>query len=172
MNPTNKKLISLFLVFSLMMLSLNLYAKKRQGINLLITKRNGQQIGGELITVKRTSLLLLNTDGKDESIDIADIRVITIVKKSKVGKGALTGIYVGGGLGFVAGILTIGDGHSFFADVVDGIILIGLPIALIGSIIGGIAGTDKTIQLIGMTDLEKREVLGKLRKKARIRNYK
>ncbi len=171
MNPTGKKFVSLLLVFSLMMLSMNLYAKERRGAKLLITKKKGQQVEGELITVKRTSLLLLNSDGKDESIDIEDIRVITIVKKSKVGKGALTGILVAGSMGVIAGLLTLGDDHSFFADVVDSLILIGIPLALIGAIIAGIASTDKTIQLIGMTDLEKREVLNTLRKKARVRNY-
>jgi len=70
----NKKLISLFLIFSLMMLSASLYAKERRGAKLIITKTDGQQIKGELITVKPKSLLLLNTDGKDVSVGIADIK--------------------------------------------------------------------------------------------------
>jgi len=48
----------------------------------------GQQIEGELITVKPNSLLLLDTEGKDVSIDIGDIKVIRIVKKSKALLGA------------------------------------------------------------------------------------
>jgi hypothetical protein len=46
------KLVSLFLIFSLVMLSANLYAKERRGAKLLITKKDGQLIEGELITVK------------------------------------------------------------------------------------------------------------------------
>ena len=57
MNPTSKKFISLFLIFSLMMLSTNLYAKERRGAKLIVTKKDGQQIRGELITVKPNSLL-------------------------------------------------------------------------------------------------------------------
>ncbi|NIO48596.1 MAG: hypothetical protein GTN73_04040, partial [Candidatus Aminicenantes bacterium] len=83
-----KKLISLFLVFSLMMLSVNLYAKERRGATLIITKKDGQRIKGELITVKPNSLLLLDTEGKDVSVDIADIRVIRVVKRSKLLLGA------------------------------------------------------------------------------------
>ncbi len=86
MNPTGKKSVSLFLVFSLMMLSVNLYAKERQGATLIVTKKDGQLIKGELITVKPSSLLLLDTEGKDVSVGIADIKVIRVVKKSKVAK--------------------------------------------------------------------------------------
>ena len=82
MNPTSKKFISLFLAVSLMMLSVNLYAKERRGAKLIITKKNGYQTEGELITVKPNSLLLLSITGRDMSVDIADIKVIRVVKKS------------------------------------------------------------------------------------------
>ncbi len=174
MIPAGKKFISLFLVFSLMMLSVNLYAKERRGAKLIITKKDGQQVEGELITVKPNSLLLLNTDGKDLSVDIADIRIITIVKKPKAaGKGALTGLKIGGGLGLIAFVVNIGnEEHSAIASFVDTIILIGLPAVIIGAIIGGAAGKEKTFQIEGMPDSEIQETLDKLRKKARVRNYK
>jgi hypothetical protein len=63
MNPKGKKFISLFIIFSLVILSVNLYAKERRGVKLIVTKKDGQQTEGELITVKPTSLLLLNTEG-------------------------------------------------------------------------------------------------------------
>ena len=158
-----------------MMLSVNLFAKERRGAKLIITKKDGQQIEGELITVKKTSLLLLNTDGKDESIDIADIMVIRIVKKSSAGKGALNGLLIWGGTGALVGGIVI-NRESENIGILDGALIGTLFLApagaLIGAIIGGIAGTDKTIQLEGMNDLEKRKALDKLRKKARIRNYR
>jgi len=174
MNPTDKKLISLFLVFSLMMLSVNLYAKERRGAKLLITKKDWQLIEGELITVKPNSLLLLNTEGKDVSIDIADIRIIRIMKKSMAGEGALTGLLIGGGgLGLIAFITNIGnEDHGPIASFIDTIILIGLPLALIGAIIGAVSKGSKTIQIEGMTESKIKKTLDKLRKKARIRNYK
>ncbi len=170
MNPTSKKFISLFLVFSLMMLSVNLFAKERRGAKLLITKKDGQQIQGELITVKQNSLLLLDTEGKDVSVDIADIRIIRIVKKSK---GARTGFRIGVGLALIGGVGQIGaEVHGFIPSFIDGLIFFALPGALIGAIIGAAAGKDKTIQMEGMSDLEIQETMDKLRKKARIRNYK
>ena len=60
-------------------------------------------------------------------------------KKSKVGKGALYGLFVGAGLALIAGIFSIGDeGHGFFASFIDGAIFFGLPGALIGGVIAGI----------------------------------
>jgi len=177
MNPTSKKLVSLFLVFSLVMLSANLYAKEKRGAKLIVTKKDGQQIKGELITVKPTSLLLLNTDGKDESVDIADIRIIRIVKKSKAGTGALYGLLVGGGGGALLGIgiapnLDEGETSALVAAIFLGAVF-GAGGALIGGLICASTGKDKTIQIEGMTDFhEFREALEYLRKKARIRDYK
>ncbi len=44
--------------------------------------------------------------------------------------------------------------------------------ALIGGIVGAGYGIDKTIQIEGMSDLEIKEAMDYLRKKARIRDYK
>ena len=170
MNPTSKKLISLFLLFSLIMISVNLYAKERRGAKLTVTKKDGQLIEGELITVKPNSLLLLDTEGKDVSVGIADIKVIRVMKKSK---GARTGFLIGGGLALIGGIGQIGaEVHGFIPSFIDGLIFFALPGALIGVIIGAVAGKDKTIQLEGMTDSEIQEAMDKLRQKARIRDYR
>ncbi|MGB2763042.1 MAG: hypothetical protein WBC20_01390 [Candidatus Aminicenantaceae bacterium] len=53
-----KKFIALFLVFSLVFLYANLFAKEKCGALLVITKKGGEQISGELITVKPNSPLL------------------------------------------------------------------------------------------------------------------
>ena len=44
--------------------------------------------------------------------------------------------------------------------------------AVCGGLIGADAGTDKKIQIEGMSDLEIRDAMDKLRKKARIRDYR
>jgi hypothetical protein len=170
MNPTSKKFIALFLIFSLVMLSTNLYAKERRGAKLIVAKKDGQQVQGELITVKPNSLLLLDTEGKDVSIGIADIKVIRVKKKSK---GARTGFLIGGGLALIVGLGQIGaEVHGFIPSFIDGLIFFALPGALIGAIIGAAAGKDKTIQIEGMNDSKIKEALDKLRKKARIRDFK
>jgi len=168
-----KKFTALFLVFSLMMLSANLYAKEKRGATLIITKTDGQRIKGELITVKPSSLLLLDTEGKDVSVGIADIKVIRVVKKSKALLGAGGGLFTAGVVGALAGL---GSQRPFIERVAYGVITYGvylaIPAVIIGAIIGGIAGTDKTIQIEGMSDSEIQETMDKLRKKARIRDYK
>ena len=189
----SKKFISLFLIFSLLALSTNLYAKERRGAELII-QRIGDQvrqvkktqlkdtpwetsaitgIKGELITVKPNSLLLLDAAGKDMSIDIADIKVITIMKKSKAGKGALYGLLIGGVIGAAAGSREKDDFIFSSSELAAmGGLVFGLLGALLGAGIGAVLGKDKKIRIEGMSDLEIQEILDKLRKKARIRDYK
>ena len=164
-----KKFTALFLILSLMMLPTSLYAKKR-GAKLIVTKLDGQLIKGELITVKPNSLLLLDTEGKDVSVDIADIKVIRIVKKSKAFLGAGIGLLIGAVPGILRGIRWE-DPIDYRAVAAFGAIY-GAAGLLIGAIVGGSLGIDKTIQIEGMTDSEINKVLDKLRKKARIRDYK
>ncbi len=168
MNPIGKKFISLFLVLSLMMLSVNLYSKERRGANLIITNKDGQQIKGELIIVKLNSILLLNTEGKDMSINIADIKVITIVKKSKALLGSGLGFLIGGSAGFLEG--TFLDGWDTFNPLTHGII--GACLGLwIGLALGINSGKDEIIQIEGNPQLVIEFFQDKLRKKARIRDY-
>jgi len=174
MNPTGKKFVSLFLVFTLMMLSVNLYAKERRGAKLIITKKDGQQVEGELITVKPNSLLLLNTDGKDVSVDIGEIKIIKVVKKSEIGKGALWGLIIGTGLGaLVGGIGGSGnEDYGFFGGAAFITMFSAPGGALIGVFAASAVGTDKKIYIDGMADSEIQETLDYLRKKARVRYYK
>jgi hypothetical protein len=112
------------------------------------------------------------------SVDIADVEVITIVKKSGFGKGSLYGLLLGGVAGGAVAASAIIRSEGDTAPG-EGILGTSLYVAIggligfsFGTIIGATTGTDKKIQLEGMTDLEIRDTLKKLRKKARIRNYK
>ncbi len=174
MKAKDKKLIALFLIFSLVMLSANLYAKERRGAKLIITKKDGQLIKGELITVKPNSLLLLDTEGKDVSVDIADIEVITIVKKSKVWTGAGLGALIGGGVAALCNeLFWKANGEQYMKHIITAFVGVigGAAGGLIGALVGARAGTDKTIQIEGRPDLEIRETLEYLGKKARVPDY-
>ena len=185
MNPKGKKFISLLLVFSLMMLSVNLYAKERRGAKLLITKTDGQQIEGELITVKPNSLLLLNTEGKDVSVGIEDIKVIRIVKKSKFLQSLGIGVLVGAGGGVILGLVQ-GETISIFGGTFlegpgpitagENALIKGAFFGFLGLLVGvavGLAsGEDVKIQIEGKSDKKIKKTLDKLRKKARVRDYK
>jgi len=180
MNPTSKKFISLFLIFSLVMLSANLYAKERRGAKLIITKKNGYQTDGELITVKPNSLLLLSITGRDVSVDIAEIEVIRVVKKSRIVEGALGGLLGGAVFGAVLAVMIAlmikaavdGEGGVPLWFIWQGARPAGAVGAIAGGVVGAFVGIDKEIQIEGMTDLEIQKTLDKLRKKARIRDFK
>ncbi len=196
MNPKGKKLLSLFLIFSLIMINCATLSRlkekrekrKKHGANLIIQKINGQQVSGELITVKPSSLLLLNTEGKDVSVDIEEIKVLRVVKKSKALFGVGTGLLGGAGSGAVIGaslwmlglpvMAIFGEAgieswKDDFQDFLWNGALIGAGVwVLLGAITGSLLGIDKTIHFEGMTDLEIQETLDKLRKKARIGDYK
>jgi len=154
-----------------MMLSVNLYAKERRGAKLSVWKIGGQKIKGELIAVKEDSLLLLESEsGADVSVNIKDIDWIRFVKKSK--------FWTGAGIGFPIGAFAaviIGASMELAPEAegyLRGIAVFGGIGALLGAIIGSLAGTDETIQIEGMADSEIQEALDKLCKKARVRDYK
>jgi hypothetical protein len=98
---------SLFLVFSILNISCATISSnhvgtdpKKKGADLIIQKKDGRYERGELIAVKENSLLLMERNsGADVTVDVGDIRVITIVKKSKFLTGAGTGLLIGGGIG-------------------------------------------------------------------------
>lgn len=168
-----KKFIALFLVFSLMMLSVNLYAKEKRGAKLIIAKKDGQQVEGELITVKEDSLLLLDIEGKDVSVGIENIKVIRIVKRSSTLGGAIVGFLVGG----VVCISTLISSRTPLHELKRRILIVGLFGGALGLIVGigiakGSAGKDKTIKIEGTNESEIKKTLDKLRKKARVRNYR
>ena len=166
-----KKNIALFLVISLLILSGNLYAKNK-GAELLIDNKDGQQVSGELIAVKNSSLLLLDSEGADVSINIDGISVITIVKKRQVLKGTAKGLLMGVGIS-IASAIVINETLVGAEYRLKGMAEIGLVGAGIGTFFGfaSAVGKDKTIQIEGKPEAEIKKALEKLRKKARVPDY-
>ena len=180
MNPTGKKLISVFLVLSLLTINCLI---KRPGVKINVTKTDGQPIKGELIAVKENSLLLLEKEaGVDVSINISDVKIITV-------KGPTTGMRlafpflaaaggaIAGFLGLLSvslyGLLYIGaEEGKMEQDMKNASKYGALIMGSLGLVAAITAPPDKTIQIEGMTDSEIQETLKKLRKKARIRKYK
>ena len=170
MNPKGKKLISLFLVFSLMMLSVNLYAKERQGAKISVLKKGGQKIKGELIAVKEDSLLLLESEsGADVTVNVKDIIEIRTMKKLPFLTGASIGLIIGGAFG-VMYVSAFSSEAGEMTGLGIGLLIAGST-ALVGGAIGQMAGTRRYVITV-MTDLEIQAALDKLSKKARIRDYK
>ena len=167
---------------------MTLPAKERRGANLIINKTDGNQVQGELIVVKQNSLLLKDSQsGADVTVDIKDVNIIKIVKKSKTlawgSIGLVSGAVYGALFGYIEGddppgyftwgpfpvrmdpLMTAKDkalGYGFY---------IGLSGAILGGIIGAIAGKDKIVQIEGKSDTEIKEILEDLRKKARVPDF-
>ena len=148
-------------------------SKERRGAELLIIKKDGQLVEGELITVKPTSLLLLDRYGRDVAIGIEKIKTIRIVKKSKARLGSYIAVAIM--IGFVSLYAISANRRGDEGALWGGILLAGVlsvPASVLGGTIGIIAGIDKTIRIEGRTDSEIQEALDYLRKKARVRDYK
>lgn len=163
-----KKLISLFLVVSMLLLSIPLSAKQRRGADLLIWRTDVTEVRGELIAVKENSLVLMKRDsGADLTVDIEDISTITIVKKSKaLLAGGLGALICGGGLWLYGSTQSTFDFYEFWPILA----LVAAGGLVIGGAVGTVVGIDKTIQFEGKSDSEIQEILENLQKKARVRN--
>ncbi len=112
------------------------------------------------------------------SVDIADIKVIRIVKKTKVLQGLGFGLLIGAGFSALKGLTSDIDPCGAYATEGEGLQIIWwgavfVPIGLlIGGIVGFASGIDKTIQIEGRHPSSIEFILKELRKKARVRDYK
>lgn len=171
MNPTGKKFIVMFFIFSILLLSVNLYARK-PGAKLRIVKLNGQVVEGELLTVKQDSLLLMTSPSQTGVyIEINDIITIEIKRDSgeaRFWKGTLPGAIVTGSVGFGLGYLVSsieGEGYAFQDGMRSGYVC-AIPGALLGGLIALIPGDYKTVQIQGKSSAKIEKILKKLKKKA------
>jgi hypothetical protein len=170
------KVAAIGLALLLLRLPVFLSARERRGAEVVVTLKGGQTAAGELIAVKRDALLLLNSAGKDESVDIVGIREIKVIIKSQALKGTLYGFLAGAALGTVAYLATTLGKESYVRDDYPtyGVWAMApaIPGALIGLGAGELAGKNKTIQLEGKSKLEVRQAMTYLRGNARIRDYR
>ncbi len=166
-----------------------MFAKEKRGANIEIYKTDQviklkmegtpwerhniePDIRGELIAVKENSLLLMEREsGADVIVDIAEVGVITIAKKSQLLLGAGLGTLIGTGVGAVIGASMHEYGDWGPPDELKETLPVGALLGLLmGTITGLNAGTTKTFQIEGRSDAEIQEILEYLRKKARVRN--
>jgi len=166
MKTMTAKLIASVLVVSFLVLPAGLSAKERRGANLIVTRLDGSQVSGELIAVKRDSLLLLS-NGRDESVDLADIKTVRIVKKSLAGKGALYGFLAGALGGALWGSANqdsdvLGNGTAWVAGA-----YVGAIGALSGLLLGSVAGLDSSFTVAGKPETVVNEYWDKLRAHSR-----
>jgi hypothetical protein len=167
--PWIKKFVTVLLMVTFIGGLGALWAKERRGAQLLIELKDGGRAAGELISVQKRSLLLLDAQGKDGACDIAQIAKIRVVRKSKAKTGAIIG-FLAGGLAF--GVMGSAAAEQDNANRVSGFLIFGgIGGAISGSIglgLGAALGHDKMMDFSGRSDAEIEHSLKKLRRYARV----
>jgi len=158
MRAKGEKYLALFLVVSFLGMNctsthlekgINIKPSQKQGAEILVKMMDGQAVRGELITVKKNSLLLLSSIGADMSFDIRNISTVIIVKKSKALQGAGVGFLAALGIGMASGIFDGIDQKGIYQDVFTitftlPYILAVIPcFTLTGSLFGAVVGIDQ-----------------------------
>jgi hypothetical protein len=165
-----KKIMTLIIGVSLLFPSGALFAKKKQGAQLVITKTDRTEIKGELIAVKENLLLLMDSlSGADVSADIREVIRIGIIKESRFTNGLLYGLLAGGSYGAIMGMGSSDYGNG--NDALVTALISGGAGVVIGGIIGLAIGKYETIQIEGSPPEELALIREKLRKKARFPEY-
>jgi hypothetical protein len=151
MKTMTTRFIASALVVSFLVLPASLSAKERRGAELIVTRLDGSQVSGELIAVKRDSLLLLNNVGRDESIDLADIKTVQIVKKSRAGLLSGIGGAAGAATGVALGLNWMFEewSNSQAKGALMGGAIFGAIGALSGLVVGSALGLDPRFTVAG-----------------------
>lgn len=162
-----KKNVSIMLVAAVMLLWSNALAKERRGATVVIAKKDGVEMRGELIAVKKDSLIVVDTNGQSETVEPAEIRQVEMKTKAtrNIGKGVLLGLAAGA----VVGALMADDPEV--APRWAGALYVGAIGAGAGGVAGLVAGAAKSRKIItieGRSENELAQALAKLRKSARV----
>ena len=172
--PNRARTVAAALAVSMVLLGAgDALAQGKRGALAIVTLRDDSVAAGELIAVKSTSILLLDSSGKDVSLDLAQVRTIRVSRRSKAGQGAVAGLFLGGLVGVVGGSIqakATGACPGCEAPMMRaGYSLLGAGAGLVVGILGGArAGKDLVISFDQATELGLRASLLKLRRYARI----
>jgi hypothetical protein len=147
-------------------------AKERRGTQLVISKRDGVVVQGELLAVKEENLIIMDesTPG-GVTVSLRDARLVKVVKQGKAGPilgFALLGGFVGGATGYA-----VGSGHDGFLSDIDKVAggAIGAGIGIVaGGLVGIVAGSNKTFTIANADPASIRNVIDHLRPLARDRS--
>lgn len=179
-----ERIIVIIVLFAVTVLATDSYAKeKKHGSQLVIQKEDGQIIKAELLAVKESKLILIDSVSlSGMTLDIKDIKSIRIAKKSKFFQGLGYGLLIGGGSGALLGFLSGDDDPGWFSfkagqKAMMGGLAFGILGTSTGGIWGAIKGIDETINLEGRSPEYAKLILKKLNSKSRFpkelpRNFK
>jgi hypothetical protein len=167
---------SVAMVLVLALVAPAVLAKERRGHDVLVTKKDGTVIQGELLTVKGTDLIIMEgstTDGITASL--ADVKSVKVDKHSKFLKGLGWGFLIGAPAGAILGAATGKQNPGWFEYTPsEGAIGWGLVLGGTGALIGGVAGAfsgiDKNVTVVDTSPGGLSKVAFGLRRYARDRS--
>lgn len=164
-------------ILVLALLAPGLAAKERRGADLLVNKRDGSLMEGELLAVRgNTLILMLEANSAGVEVELKEVATITVVKKSKFGKGLLWGTLIGGAAGAVIGSASYKPSPHLLLNNSRGEAAAYIAIFLggIGAIEGGLAGAgagkDERIVIAAGDPISVGRVVGRLQELARDRS--
>lgn len=172
MKKKRERLIALILVFSLVALSGNVMAAERKGVRLVIQKTDGQEVIGELITVKRDALLILDAETKtDTTVNLNIIDVIKVDNKNLMFELGVGGFLLAGAtrLSLHSALERDLEGEEATEHQVQSVWKWGAIGAGVGVLAGAVFGLDKLIPIQGESEANIQSALEKLSKKARVK---
>lgn len=173
------KYILLGVVLYLILSSDGLFGKtKGHGAELHLFMKNGHELAGELIGVKENCLILCQS-GIDFSVDIKELKMLKVVKKAHVAQGALMGLVIGAVAGGVGEAVYLSGGsddewanfHRIILTIIASAAGGGIGL-LTGAVVGSLRGIDETIQVEGKPEAEIEKILLRLRRIARMPEYR
>ena len=150
----------------------------RKGAILRVQRTDQSVAEGELVAVRETKLIFVDSSSRDLTIDINDVNFLTIDKKAHPWIGAALGMILGGIVGFAVApsekVENIWEAPVAVTEEFLGRTGYGLAGALaggvLGGVIGGALGSDSQIIVARMSPDEREHLLSKLRSKARVKN--
>jgi len=148
----------------------------RKGAVLRVHRTDQQVVEGELIAVRETRLILMDSVSRDQAIDINEISLIVVKKDAHPWMGAVLGMVAGGIVGVaIAPSKKVDEPTDIFTGPTENLMSktgYGLAGMLAGGVLGGVIGaslgSDSQIVVAKMNPGERERLLIKLRSKARI----
>jgi hypothetical protein len=168
------------MLLGLMVLRAVSWAAERRGAQVVVSLTSGLEMQGELVAVKKDFLVLSSSSTSqgasvitDESIAVADVREVKVIRRSKAGTGALIGLAAGAAGGAALALMQGDDSGGWVRfSVGQKIGPYALAFGLLGTATGAIAGvatgSDTIFELAHQPASQVRENLARLSRMAKI----
>ena len=135
----------------------------RKGSTVIVTMTDGSQVRGELLAVKKDSLLIYDEGaGRGENLELPQVAQVNVLKKSRV----MRGFAIGLASGFAASVLIPHHHHHDDYGIITHLFL-PVTISCLGGIIGNQASIPKSFSLARVSPLAVKARLERLKSFAR-----